>query len=201
MQRVGDEQEVLIVTLVNAAVDNFAAGWMVFARANRLLPGFNYRVCTLHSLAHEIVQPRPSLVGLSQDFDIVDDRTSELILREVVDGWLIANSAQIADYLPPGLELQPLLLLHLPELGLNIARSFINGPKIIAFGPRPAKDAYARHSNSLPLARMAGYLPRLPGPPGRTGVDFDDLIRLAAQGIAACTSFLCAVSASAGPTF
>src|SRR5512145_1196070 len=76
VQRVEEEQEVLIVTLVNAAVDNFRRRINGFVRAKGLLPGFNYRVCTLHSLAHEIVQQRPSLVGLSQDFDIVDERTA-----------------------------------------------------------------------------------------------------------------------------
>ena len=52
--RLGEEQEVLIVTLVNAAVDNFRRRVDSFIRAQGLLPGFNYRVCTLHSLAHEI---------------------------------------------------------------------------------------------------------------------------------------------------
>ena len=68
VQRVGDEQEVLIVTLVNAAVDNFRRRVDGFVRTQGLLPGFNYRVCTLHSLAHEIVRQRPSLVGLEPGF-------------------------------------------------------------------------------------------------------------------------------------
>ena len=104
-----DDQEVLIVTLVNAAVDNFRRRVAGFVRIKGLLPGFNYRVCTLHSLAHEIVRQRPSLIGLSQDFDIVDDRTAQLILSEVVDSWLAANTDLIQDYLLPNLNLQPLL--------------------------------------------------------------------------------------------
>lgn len=34
------------------------------------------RVRTLHGLAHDIVTNRPGLVGLSEDFDIIDERTA-----------------------------------------------------------------------------------------------------------------------------
>ncbi|HEX9924210.1 MAG TPA: ATP-dependent helicase [Anaerolineae bacterium] len=184
VQRVGDEQEVLIVTLVNAAVDNFRRRIDGFVRAKRLLPGFNYRVCTLHSLSHEIVRQRPSLVGLSQDFDIVDDRTAQLILREVIDGWLGANTALIQDYVLPDVNIQPLLRQHLPELILSIAQNFIKRAKDRRLTHHELDEAYRQHKGSLPLARLGidiyrDYQNRL----ARTGVDFDDLIRLAAQAI------------------
>ncbi|GIK41632.1 MAG: hypothetical protein BroJett011_54650 [Chloroflexota bacterium] len=191
VQRVGDEQEVLIVTLVNAAVDNFRRRVDGFVRARGLLPGFNYRVCTLHSLAHEIVQQRPSLVGLSQDFDIVDERTSELILREVVEGWLASHAAQLEDYLLPTVEIQPLMRQHLPELVLTIARNFIKRAKDYRLAPYELDDLLRRNSDSLPLAQLGidiyrEYQNRL----ARTGVDFDDLIRLAAQAIELDPDFL-----------
>ncbi|MCL4303519.1 MAG: ATP-dependent helicase [Anaerolineae bacterium] len=191
VQRVGDEQEVLIVTLVNAAVDNFRRRVDGFVRARGLLPGFNYRVCTLHSLAHEIVQQRPSLVGLSQDFDIVDERTSELILREVVEGWLASHAAQLEDYLLPTVEIQPLMRQHLPELVLTIARNFIKRAKDYRLVPYELDDLLRRNSDSLPLAQLGidiyrEYQNRL----ARTGVDFDDLIRLAAQAIELDPDFL-----------
>jgi len=184
VQRVGDEQEVLIVTLVNAAVDNFRRRIDGFVRAKGLLPGFNYRVCTLHSLSHEIVRQRPSLVGLSQDFDIVDDRTAQLILREVIDGWLGANTALIQDYVLPDVNIQPLLRQHLPELILSIAQNFIKRAKDRRLTHHELDEAYRQHKGSLPLARLGidiyrDYQNRL----ARTGVDFDDLIRLAAQAI------------------
>jgi DNA helicase-2/ATP-dependent DNA helicase PcrA len=153
-------------------------------REKGLLPGFNYRVCTLHSLAHEIVQQRPSLVGLSQDFDIVDDHTSQLILREVVDSWLAANTELIQDYLLPEINLQPLLRYELPNLVLTIAQNFIKRAKDRRLSPHQLADAYQQQVESLPLARLGldiyrEYQNRL----ARTGVDFDDLIRLAAQAI------------------
>lgn len=191
IERVNDDQEVLIVTLVNAAVDNFRRRVDGFVREKGLLPGFNYRVCTLHSLAHEIVQQRPSLVGLSQDFEIVDDHTAQRILREVVDGWLSSNIDLIYDYLLPGLNIEPLLRQDLPYLVLGIAQAFIKRAKDRRLTPHQLADAYQQQSDSLPLARLGldiyrEYQNRL----ARTGVDFDDLIRLAAQAIDLDPDFL-----------
>ncbi len=191
VQRVGDEQEVLIVTLVNAAVDNFRRRVDGFVREQGLLPGFNYRVCTLHSLAHEIVQQRPSLVGLSQDFDIVDDRTAQLILREVVDSQLSANTELISDYLLLNVNLKPLMRQPLPNLVLSIAQNFIKRAKDLRLTPYQLEDAYHQKGSALPLAQLAlniyrDYQNRL----ARTGVDFDDLIRLAYQAIDLDPDFL-----------
>ncbi|MCB9077079.1 MAG: ATP-dependent helicase [Anaerolineaceae bacterium] len=191
VQRVEDDQEVLIVTLVNAAVDNFRRRVDGFVRAQGLLPGFNYRVCTLHSLAHEIVQQRPSLVGLSQDFGIVDDRTAQYILQEVVDSWLSANLNVIEDYLLPTVQIQPLLRQSLPDLVKSIAQNFIKRAKDLRLAPYQLEDAYRRKRESLPLAQLGldiyrEYQNRL----ARTGVDFDDLIRLAFQAIELDPDFL-----------
>ena len=71
-----DDQEVLIVTLVNSAVDNFARRVDEFVVARGLLPHVGYRVRTLHGLAHDIVRERPGLLGLSNEFQIADERTS-----------------------------------------------------------------------------------------------------------------------------
>lgn len=191
VQRVDEEQEVLIVTLVNAAVDNFRRRVDGFVRQLGLLPGFNYRVCTLHSLANEIVRQRPSLVGLDQEFDIVDDRTALFILREVVDGWLAAHSSLLEEYVLPTVDWRALQRQHLPELTLSIAQNFIKRAKDRQLAPHQLEDAYRRRAESLPLARLGidvyrDYQNRL----ARTGVDFDDLIRLAAQAIDLDSDFL-----------
>ena len=62
--RLADDQEVLVVTLVNSAVDNFAARVAGFVRARGLLPNLGYRVRTLHGLDHDIVGESKVLVGL-----------------------------------------------------------------------------------------------------------------------------------------
>ncbi|MCB0226822.1 MAG: UvrD-helicase domain-containing protein, partial [Anaerolineae bacterium] len=191
VQRVEDDQEVLIVTLVNAAVDNFRRRVDGFVRAQGLLPGFNYRVCTLHSLANEIVKQRPSLVGLSQDFIIVDDRTAQYILQEVVDSWLAGNLDIIEDYLLPTVQIQALMRQSLPDLVKSVAQHFIKRAKDLRLAPYQLEDAYRRKRESLPLAQLGldiyrDYQNRL----ARTGVDFDDLIRLAFQAIELDPDFL-----------
>jgi len=189
--RVEEEQEVLIVTLVNAAVDNFRRRVDGFVREKGLLPGFNYRVCTLHSLASEIVRQRPSLVGLSQEFEIVDERTADAILREVVDGWLAANIDVLIPYLADPSALPRLQQRFLPGLVTDIARSFIKRPKDYRLTPYRMEEAFRSHPVGLSLAWMGidiyrQYQTRL----ARTGVDFDDLIRLAAEAIDLDPEFL-----------
>lgn len=67
----------LIVTLVNSAVENFSNRLGGFVRSRGLLPGVGYQVRTLHGLAHDIVRERPELAGLSDNFQIVDELAAE----------------------------------------------------------------------------------------------------------------------------
>ena len=50
--RLQEDQEVLIVTLVNSAVQNFSSRIAAFINEKGLLPNLGYRVRTLHGLAH-----------------------------------------------------------------------------------------------------------------------------------------------------
>ena len=59
-----DGQEILIVTLVNSAVTNFARQVNEYVKSDGLLPGYGYRVRTLHGLANDIVRGRPTSRGL-----------------------------------------------------------------------------------------------------------------------------------------
>jgi len=100
----GDEQEVLIVTLVNSAVDNFSnriKGF--FDEKTRIQALFKYRVRTLHGLAHDIVREKPARVGLEERFSIIDEREAGFIRRESVNAWLASHS--LDDYLDPNLDL------------------------------------------------------------------------------------------------
>ena len=94
-----DDQEVLVVTLVNSAVDNFARRVAEFVRGRGLLPGVGYRVRTLHGLAHDIVRERPGLVGLADDFQIVDEREADEIRQEAVEAWVAAHPEAADDFL------------------------------------------------------------------------------------------------------
>lgn len=181
---VEDDQEVLVVTLVNAAVDNFRRKVNEFIRDKGLLPGFNYRVCTLHSLAHDIVRQRPALVGLTEEFAIEDERRTQMILRDVTNNWLANHADLIVDYLAPDVHQQRVFRRNVPDLVLNIAQNFIKKAKDKRLTPHELEEMFVP-GMSLPLARLGidvyrEYQSRL----ARTGsVDFDDLIRLAAQAI------------------
>ncbi len=184
ISRVAEDQEVLVVTLVNAAVDNFRRRIDGFVQERGLLGGFGYRVCTLHALAFEIVRERPSLVGLDTEFDVVDERAAHLLLGEVVDGWLSIHAADIESYLNPDLaeaKIQQLHKHHIPNLVQSIAQTFIKRAKDRRLTPEALSNFYATYQLQVPLAKLGldiyrEYQARL----ARTGLDFDDLIRLAA---------------------
>ena len=53
-----------------------------YLKERGLLPELGYRVRTLHGLAHDIVRERPALVGLAEDFQILDEREAARILDE-----------------------------------------------------------------------------------------------------------------------
>lgn len=96
--RVGYGQEILVVTLVNSAVDNFSNRIEKFVKYNGLFPNMGYRVRTLHGLAFDILKEDPSLVGLDSGFTIIDEKDAEQIRSMIVKRW-IQNNGTTADLL------------------------------------------------------------------------------------------------------
>jgi DNA helicase-2/ATP-dependent DNA helicase PcrA len=86
-----DDQEILIVTLVNSAVDNFTSRIGSFIQDQGLIPHLGYRVRTLHGLAHDIVREKPARVGLEEQFQIIDDQEAIRIRADAVRAWLAAT--------------------------------------------------------------------------------------------------------------
>ena len=78
------DQEILVVTFANSAVDNFTSRIGALVREYGLLEGYGYRVRTLHGLAGDIIRERPELAGLGNDFRILDDEDTNAILEELV---------------------------------------------------------------------------------------------------------------------
>src|SRR5512136_2128418 len=100
--KIAGEQEVLIVTLVNSAVDNFASRIKDFLA---LPMPFGYRVRTLHGLAHDIIREKPAAVGLEERFAIIDEREADFIRKEAARAYLQANPDFLAaNYLKPDLD-------------------------------------------------------------------------------------------------
>jgi DNA helicase-2/ATP-dependent DNA helicase PcrA len=183
-----DDQEILIVTLVNSAVDNFAQRIAKFVETKGLLPHLGYRVRTLHGLAHDIVRERPSLVGLADDFQIIDERLADQILEEAVLVWLRNNPFTLDDYLDPQLDEDRQAWVRrdqLPEMVNTLAGNFIRYAKDQQINPEALRQQLESLPVPLSLAQMgcdiyADYERALLY---RGAVDFDDLIRLALQAL------------------
>jgi DNA helicase-2/ATP-dependent DNA helicase PcrA len=183
-----DDQEVLVVTLVNSAVDNFAGQVASFVTERDLLPHIGYRVRTLHGLAHDIVRERPDLVGLSDTFQIVDEREANRIRQEAAETWLKSHPDVIDDFLALDLDERQREWVrrdHWPELVSGIAYSFIRQAKDWQLTPVGLRDYLDRYQETLPLAEMcwAIYADYQRALAYRGAVDFDDLIRLALEAL------------------
>ncbi len=183
-----DGQEVLVVTLVNSAVDNFARQVAGFLTDRGLLPHVGYRVRTLHGLAHDIVRERPGLVGLSDAFDVLDEREARRILEGAAEAWLSAHPGMIDELLSLDLnerQRQWVRRDHWPSLVRDIAYGVIRQAKDWQLTPAELRRHLGEHGDTLPLAEMgwAIYADYQRALDYRGGVDFDDLIRLALQAL------------------
>ncbi|HSJ89070.1 MAG TPA: ATP-dependent helicase [Anaerolineales bacterium] len=175
------DQEVLIVTLVNSAVDNFESRIKRFFD-NPLQALYKYRVRTLHGLAHDIVREKPARVGLEERFSIIDEREAGFIRKEAVNAWLANNS--LDDYLDPSLDAQKRDWVRrdqLPDMVDSLALAFIRSSKDRMLTPEMLRAKLDAAPAPLPLAELgysiyADYQRALAY---RGAVDFDDLIRLA----------------------
>lgn len=177
-------QEVLVVTLVNSAVDNFYKRVSNLVKTRGLLPHAGYRVRTLHGLSHDIVRERPALVGLSDTFDIVDERAADEILGDAAAAWLRGHPYALERFLDPALEASKLDWVRrdpMLEQVKDIALAFTRLAKDRQLAPEQLRGRLDTLVNPLPLAEMgwsvyADYQRALAY---RNAVDFDDLIRLA----------------------
>src|SRR5919106_3492218 len=178
-----DDQEVLIVTLVNSAVDNFEARVKRFFD-NPLQALYRYRVRTLHGLAHDIVREKPGHVGLDERFGIVDEREADFIRREAVKSWMSVHAESLDDYLDPTLDESRrdwVRRQQLPDMISSLALAFIRSSKDRRLTPEKLRLLLDRQPATLPLAELgleiySDYQRALAY---RAAVDFDDLIRLA----------------------
>jgi DNA helicase-2/ATP-dependent DNA helicase PcrA len=183
-----EEQEVLVVTLVNSAVDNFAGRVASFVRERGLLPNIGYRVRTLHGLAHDIVRERPELVGLSDGFQIVDERAAEQIRQGAAEAWVRGNPLALDDFISPDVEQRQLDWVRRkqwPELVDSVALSVIKRAKDLELTPEEVHKRLRAYGRPLPLAQMGSaiYADYQRALAYRGSVDFDDLIRLALRAL------------------
>lgn len=178
-----DKQEVLIVTLVKSAVGNFAASLANYLREEfELLPGLGYRVRTLHGLANDIVRERPGLVGLDNNFTVIDERSSDDILQEAVDAWVRANPDAPDHYLSNEHYSDNYTRnTRWVDAVKSMAMSFIKQAKDRQLSVEDVALLFNKTKANLPLAEMCYeiYEQYERGLHYRGAVDFQDLIRLA----------------------
>jgi DNA helicase-2/ATP-dependent DNA helicase PcrA len=180
----GVDQEVLIVTLVNSAVDNFSGRIGGFIKQRGLIPSVGYRVRTLHGLAHDIVRENPALVGLENRFAILDERESEFIRKEAASAWLASNPDKLDELLNIELDDSKRDWIRrdkLPEVLSGIALAFIRSAKDNRQSPESLRIRLDATPIPLPLAEIGWdiYTNYQRALTYRGAVDFDDLIRLA----------------------
>ncbi len=99
IKRLKAGQRVLVVTYQNSGVDNVRARIQALLEAKGRLP-VGYEVRTLHSLAYSIIKENPGLVGVSSDFDVLDQRTASRLLDRSVRLWNQQNPDRWRPSLP-----------------------------------------------------------------------------------------------------
>ncbi len=183
-----DDQEVLVVTLVNSAVDNFYLRVGEFIQDAGLIPHLGYRVRTLHGLAHDIVRERPELLGLDSKFQIIDERQANDIRAEAAQAWLRSHPSDLDVFLDAEMDGEKAAWVRrdqLPWLVGDIALSFIRSAKDRRLTPERARLLLDELPVPLPLAEMGAdiYADYQRALAYRGAVDFDDLIRLALEAL------------------
>ncbi len=193
-QNIRDDQEILIVTLVNSAVNNFSQRISQFMQSFGLLPNIGYRVRTLHGLAHDIVRERPDLVGLDPQFQIIDDRETNQILNAAVENWMHLNPEFMINWSGEKFSNRKDrdFFQNWQRSITTIAANFIRQAKDLQLSPVEIESQLHQfnYDNELLSLGIQIYQDYQRALHYRSAVDFDDLIRLALQAIRMDPDFL-----------
>ena len=81
------DSAILMVTYQRSAVDNLKQQVGQRLR-DRGLPNAGHEVRTLHSLGYEIVRQQPALAGVSDDFEVADERRTTQMLETATRLWI-----------------------------------------------------------------------------------------------------------------
>lgn len=198
--RLADGQEVLVVTLTNSAVSNFSQRIRKFLEEQGYLGNYGYRVRTLHGLAHDLVRERPGLVGLAEDFSIVDDHAASEIFNRTAESWVAGHPEMLDAFCRDDLteaQRRDLMKNHWLSLVTDMARSFTRKAKDLQATPATIRARLKASGADLPLVGMCQqiYHDYEQALRYRGAVDFDDLIRLAYQALILDEIFLARVQA------
>jgi len=182
---IADDQEILIVTLVNSAVNNFSTRISHFMQQSGLMQRIGYRVRTLHGLAHDIIRERPDLAGVSEQFAIIDDNEARMILEQVTTAYL-RDHPEIEDvYLETSVDRsqQSYVQKQWYSSMTDIASSFIRQAKDLQLDPPLLTALRDNGQIDHPLFDfgLEVFSEYQRGLRFRNTVDFSDLTKLALQ--------------------
>lgn len=187
-------QEVLVVTLVNSAVDNFSNRVAAFVQERGLLPNVGYRVRTLHGLAHDIVRERPGLAGLADDFQILDGFAAQDIIQSSASAWLQGHPSMFDRFLRSDLNEFQLGKAHqsFGDMVQSLADKFIQQAKDLRLSPMALQRMLGDQDDVDPLLAMctAIYVDYQNALSYRGAVDFNDLIIKALEALQADPVYL-----------
>lgn len=178
------DQEVLIVTMSNSAVENFSQRIGGILEQYRMIPGIGYRVRTLHGLAHDIVRENPGRLNLANDFSIIDEIEANKIREQAAQTWLRAHPNFFDSYLSPDLsetKAESIKERNIPYLVQSIANNFTRLAKDRELTPEALHARLDELPAPLPFVEMGWWIYNeyQRSLAYRGAVDFDDLIRLA----------------------
>lgn len=189
-----NDQEILIVTLVNSAVDNFTTRISGFVREAGLLENVGYRVRTLHGLAHDIILERPDLAGLSSQFAIIDEVESDRMIEQISVSYNRMHPELNNHLLKPEVDLAEVNRFKngWPQLISTLNQNFIQQAKDLQAEPEDVLKKMERYKYSDILLEMGVevYQQYQRGLRYRNALDFSDLIRLAYQVLESDPAFL-----------
>ena len=142
------DQQILIVTYLNASVDTFKA--RIRQRLiERELPTTGFDVRTLHSLALEILRTAHGSDGSEEAFVVLDDGQSSHFLALAVDGWIESHLDLWHAFLPDN---SPRLKARWRDITEQTARAFIRSAKNERYGPEEIRYSVERRLPSRPVA-------------------------------------------------
>ncbi|MGV8981524.1 ATP-dependent helicase [Clostridium sp.] len=79
--------KILIVTFMNSAVNNFKHRISTVLQNKGINATIDYEVMTIHSLALKILKDRPDVMGVNEEFKILDDVNKSLYLNNCISMW------------------------------------------------------------------------------------------------------------------
>ena len=79
--------KILIVTFMNSAVNNFKHRISMVLQNKGINASNDYEVMTIHSLALKILKDRPDVMGVNEEFKILDDVNKSLYLNNCISMW------------------------------------------------------------------------------------------------------------------